>query len=191
MLLQMKDGSLTGQGSSIKKRLEILELDTTISHERKQSGTVNRQTVSAAIKDRQSLNPGIPVKSFTRHPSERNQCSIRQVLIRTVFWMKLVDLLNVLSMQFAPQVTGYRGDIPAFGSIQTLTIGSVGLQVRYHYCSGVGSWFAQQWRNCLTQLQTMRWSMYGPDGGQLAPDGEPAWLVAISKVVNCSNSVRV
>ncbi|MFA0521624.1 flagellar M-ring protein FliF C-terminal domain-containing protein, partial [Vibrio sp. 10N.222.55.E8] len=53
---QMKNGA-TGQGSVHKEATRNFELDTTISHERKQSGAVNRQTVSVAIKDHQSVNP--------------------------------------------------------------------------------------------------------------------------------------
>ncbi|MFA0543830.1 flagellar basal-body MS-ring/collar protein FliF [Vibrio sp. 10N.222.52.B7] len=109
---QMKDGAMTGQGSVHKEATRNFELDTTISHERKQSGTVNRQTVSVAIKDRQSLNPDTGEVVHTPIPaSEIN--AIRQVLIGTVgFDETRGDLLNVLSMQFAPQVTDVVADVP-------------------------------------------------------------------------------
>ena len=109
---QMKDGAMTGQGSVHKEATRNFELDTTISHERKQSGTVNRQTVSVAIKDRQSLNPDTGEVVHTPIPaSEIN--AIRQVLIGTVgFDESRGDLLNVLSMQFAPQVTDVVADVP-------------------------------------------------------------------------------
>lgn len=109
---QMKDGAMTGQGSVHKEATRNFELDTTISHERKQSGTVNRQTVSVAIKDRQSLNPDTGEVVHTPIPaSEIN--AIRQVLIGTVgFDENRGDLLNVLSMQFAPQVTDVVADVP-------------------------------------------------------------------------------
>ncbi|MEZ9578582.1 MULTISPECIES: flagellar basal-body MS-ring/collar protein FliF [unclassified Vibrio] len=108
---QMKDGAMTGQGSVHKEATRNFELDTTISHERKQSGTVNRQTVSVAIKDRQSLNPDTGEVVHTPIPaSEIN--AIRQVLIGTVgFDETRGDLLNVLSMQFAPQVTDVVADV--------------------------------------------------------------------------------
>ncbi|WP_096030837.1 flagellar basal-body MS-ring/collar protein FliF [Vibrio jasicida] len=98
---QMKDGSITGQGSVRKESTRNFELDTTISHERKQTGTLARQTVSVAIKDRRSVNPDTGEVTYTPM-SESEINAIRQVLIGTVgFDQNRGDLLNVLSVKFA------------------------------------------------------------------------------------------
>src|SRR5690606_9939676 len=100
---QMKDGSVTGQGSVRKESTRNFELDTTISHERKQTGIVTRQTVSVAIKDRAAVNPDNGSVTYTPR-SEAEINAIRQVLIGTVgFNENRGDLLNVLSIQFAEQ----------------------------------------------------------------------------------------
>ncbi|MBF4377389.1 flagellar M-ring protein FliF C-terminal domain-containing protein, partial [Vibrio anguillarum] len=62
---QMKDGSVLGQGSVHKEATRNFELDTTISHERKQSGVVNRQTVAVAIKNRPWVNPETGEVTYT------------------------------------------------------------------------------------------------------------------------------
>ncbi|MGF1911082.1 flagellar M-ring protein FliF [Vibrio kasasachensis] len=98
---QMKDGSVLGQGSVHKEATRNFELDTTISHERRQTGVVNRQTVAVAIKNRAIVNPETGDTSY-QPLSEVDLNSIRQVLIGAVgFSQARGDLLNVLSMQFA------------------------------------------------------------------------------------------
>ncbi|KWU00941.1 MAG: flagellar basal-body MS-ring/collar protein FliF [Vibrio toranzoniae] len=172
---QMKDGSLTGQGSVHKEATRNFELDTTISHERKQSGTVNRQTVSVAIKDRQSLNPDTGEVVHTPIPvSEIN--AIRQVLIGTVgFDETRGDLLNVLSMQFAPQVTDVVADVPIW---------------EHPNFNDWVRWFASALVIIVVVLVLVRPAMkkllnpaadndeqmYGPDGMPIGADGETSLI---------------
>ncbi|MCC4815315.1 flagellar M-ring protein FliF [Vibrio lentus] len=172
---QMKDGSLTGQGSVHKEATRNFELDTTISHERKQSGTVNRQTVSVAIKDRQSLNPDTGEVVHTPIPaSEIN--AIRQVLIGTVgFDETRGDLLNVLSMQFAPQVTDIVADVPIW---------------EHPNFNDWIRWFASALVIIVVVLVLVRPAMkkllnpaadnddqmYGPDGMPIGADGETSLI---------------
>ncbi|MDE1346071.1 flagellar basal-body MS-ring/collar protein FliF [Vibrio aestuarianus] len=109
---QMKDGSLLGQGSVHKEATRNFELDTTISHERKQSGVVDRQTVAVAIKNRSSVNPETGEVTYTPL-SESEINAIRQVLVGTVgFNENRGDLLNVLSMQFAEPEIETIADVP-------------------------------------------------------------------------------
>jgi len=98
---QMKDGSLMGQGSVHKEATRNFELDTTISHERRQTGVIDRQTVSVAIKNRAVTNPDSG--EVTYEPLTAGELdAIRQVLIGTVgFNQQRGDLLNVLSVKFA------------------------------------------------------------------------------------------
>lgn len=98
---QMKDGSVLGQGSVHKEATRNFELDTTISHERRQTGVVNRQTVAVAIKNRPVVNAETGTTTY-QALSESELNAIRQVLIGAVgFSQNRGDLLNVLSMQFA------------------------------------------------------------------------------------------
>ena len=84
-----------------KESTRNFEFDTTISHERKQTGTLARQTVSVAIKDRRTVNPDTGEVTYTPL-SESEINAIRQVLIGTVgFDENRGDLLNVLSVKFA------------------------------------------------------------------------------------------
>lgn len=109
---QMKDGSLTGQGSVHKEATRNFELDTTISHERRQTGVVNRQTVAVAIKNRALVNPDTGETTY-QPLSEADLASIRQVLIGAVgFSEARGDLLNVLSMQFAEPEVEVLADVP-------------------------------------------------------------------------------
>ncbi|WP_139685254.1 flagellar basal-body MS-ring/collar protein FliF [Vibrio tasmaniensis] len=172
---QMKDGTMMGQGSVHKEATRNFELDTTISHERKQSGTVNRQTVSVAIKDRQSLNPDTGEVVHTPIPaSEIN--AIRQVLIGTVgFDENRGDLLNVLSMQFAPQVTDIVADVPIWE--------------HQHFNDWV-RWFASALVIIVVVVVLVRPAMkkllnpaaddddqmYGPDGMPIGADGETSLI---------------
>ncbi|HAS8611829.1 TPA: flagellar basal body M-ring protein FliF [Vibrio vulnificus] len=109
---QMKDGSVLGQGSVRKESTRNFELDTTISHERKQMGVINRQTVAVAIKDRATINPDTGDVTYTPR-SEAEINSIRQVLVGTVgFSENRGDLLNVLSMPFAEPEQEQLADVP-------------------------------------------------------------------------------
>lgn len=109
---QMKDGSVLGQGSVHKEATRNYELDTTISHERKQSGVVNRQTIAVAVKSRSSINPATGEVTYTPL-NEADLHSIRQILIGTVgFSESRGDLLNVLSMPFAEPEIEQIADIP-------------------------------------------------------------------------------
>ncbi len=98
---QMKDGQLSGQGSVRRESTRNFELDTTISHERKQTGVVSRQTVSVAINERSSINPETGEVTYTAL-SEAQLDAVRKVLTGAVgFNQGRGDLLNVLSMRFA------------------------------------------------------------------------------------------
>ncbi|MGR3000394.1 flagellar basal-body MS-ring/collar protein FliF [Vibrio vulnificus] len=109
---QMKDGSVLGQGSVRKESTRNFELDTTISHERKQMGVINRQTVAVAIKDRAIINPDTGDVTYTPR-SEAEINAIRQVLVGTVgFSENRGDLLNVLSMPFAEREQEQLADVP-------------------------------------------------------------------------------
>lgn len=109
---QMKDGSVLGQGSVRKESTRNFELDTTISHERKQMGVINRQTVAVAIKDRAIINPDTGDVTYTPR-SEAEINAIRQVLVGTVgFSENRGDLLNVLSMAFAEPEQEQLADVP-------------------------------------------------------------------------------
>ncbi|MDC5822813.1 flagellar basal-body MS-ring/collar protein FliF [Vibrio europaeus] len=109
---QMKDGSTLGQGSVHKEATRNFELDTTISHERRQTGVVNRQTVAVAVKNRAVVNPDTGETSYQPIP-EAELNSIKQLLIGTVgFSEARGDLLNVLSMQFAQPEIEVMTDVP-------------------------------------------------------------------------------
>lgn len=109
---QMKDGSLLGQGSVHKEATRNFELDTTISHERRQTGVVDRQTVSVAVKQRAVTNPD--TGEVTYEPiSESELNAIRQVLVGTVgFSEARGDLINVLSVKFAEPQTAEYAEVP-------------------------------------------------------------------------------
>lgn len=109
---QMKDGSLMGQGSVHKEATRNFELDTTISHERRQTGVINRQTVAVAVKNRSSVNPETGEVTYTP-VSESELNAIRQVLVGAVgFSESRGDLLNVLSMNFAEPEIEAMADVP-------------------------------------------------------------------------------
>ena len=109
---QMKDGSLLGQGSVHKEATRNFEIDTTISHERRQTGIVNRQTVAVAVKNRAIVNPESGETSY-EPISDAELNSIKQMLIGTVgFSEARGDLLNVLSMQFATPEMEVVADVP-------------------------------------------------------------------------------
>ncbi|NAW59382.1 MULTISPECIES: flagellar basal-body MS-ring/collar protein FliF [unclassified Vibrio] len=109
---QMKDGSLLGQGSVHKEATRNFELDTTISHERRQTGVINRQTVAVAVKNRAVVNPDSGETTY-QPLSESEISAIRQVLIGAVGYDEgRGDLLNVLSMQFAEPEVAQLSDVP-------------------------------------------------------------------------------
>jgi flagellar M-ring protein FliF len=111
-IAQLKDGSTLGQGSVHKEATKNYELDTTISHERKQTGVITRQTVAVAVKTRERVNP--ETGEVTYEPlSDKELNSIRQILIGTVgFNEQRGDLLNVLSMRFAKPEVEQIADVP-------------------------------------------------------------------------------
>ena len=109
---QMKDGSVLGQGSVHKEATRNFELDTTISHERKQTGVVNRQTVSVAIRHKPSVNA--ETGDVTYQPLAQAELeAIRTVLVGAVgFNQARGDLLNVLSVKFAEPEMEVMADVP-------------------------------------------------------------------------------
>ncbi len=108
----MKDGSILGRGSVHREATRNFELDTTISHERRQTGVINRQTVAVAIKNRAVVNPETGQVTY-QALSESEINAIRTLLIGTVgFNENRGDLLKVLSMQFAEPETDPLIDIP-------------------------------------------------------------------------------
>ncbi len=131
---QMKDGSVMGQGSVHKEATRNYELDTTISHERKQSGVINRQTVAVAVKSRSSVNPDTGEVTYTPL-SEADLNSIRQVLIGTVGYSEnRGDLLNVLSMPFAEPEMEQIVDVPIWEHPKLQRLGSLVRQcLGYHH----------------------------------------------------------
>ncbi|EPP4295735.1 flagellar basal-body MS-ring/collar protein FliF [Vibrio navarrensis] len=172
---QMKDGSVTGQGSVRKESTRNFELDTTISHERKQTGIVTRQTVSVAIKDRATVNPDNGSVTYTPR-SEAEINAIRQVLIGTVgFNENRGDLLNVLSMQFAEQEPEKLADVPIW---------------EHPNFNDWVRWFASALVIIVVVLVLIRPAMkkllnpasddenemYGPDGLPIGADGETSLI---------------
>jgi flagellar M-ring protein FliF len=109
---QLKDGSVMGQGSVHKEATRNFELDTTISHERKQTGVVNRQTVAVAIKNRAKVNPDTGEVTYEPR-SESELAALRQILVGAVgFNENRGDLLNVLSMTFEEPAAELLPDVP-------------------------------------------------------------------------------
>ncbi len=172
---QMKDGSVMGQGSVHKEATRNYELDTTISHERKQSGGINRQTVAVAVKSRSSVNPDTGEVTYTPL-SEADLNSIRQVLIGTVGYSdNRGDLLNVLSMPFAEPEMEQIVDVPIwehpnfndwvrwFASALVIIIGILVL-VR------------PAMKKLINPAADNDDQMYGPDGMPIGADGETSLI---------------
>lgn len=172
---QMKDGSILGQGSVHKEATRNFELDTTISHERRQSGVVNRQTVAVAIKNRSSVNPETGEVTYTPL-SESEISAVRQVLIGTVgFDENRGDLLNVLSMQFAVPEVESMVDVPVW---------------EHPNFNDWVRWFASALVIVVVVLVLVRPAlkkllnpaaddddpMYGPDGLPIGADGETSLI---------------
>ena len=172
---QMKDGSILGQGSVHKEATRNFELDTTISHERRQSGVVNRQTVAVAIKNRSSVNPETGEVTYTPL-SESEISAVRQVLIGTVgFDENRGDLLNVLSMQFAVPEVESMVDVPIW---------------EHPNFNDWVRWFASALVIVVVVLVLVRPAlkkllnpaaddddpMYGPDGLSIGADGETSLI---------------
>ncbi|EOX3348490.1 flagellar basal body M-ring protein FliF [Vibrio cholerae] len=172
---QMKDGSVMGQGSVHKEATRNYELDTTISHERKQSGVINRQTVAVAVKSRSSVNPDTGEITYTPL-SEADLNSIRQVLIGTVGYSEnRGDLLNVLSMPFAEPEMEQIVDVPIW---------------EHPNFNDWVRWFASALVIIIVILVLVRPAMkklinpaaddddqmYGPDGMPIGADGETSLI---------------
>ncbi|EJL6376899.1 flagellar M-ring protein FliF [Vibrio cholerae] len=172
---QMKDGSVMGQGSVHKEATRNYELDTTISHERKQSGVINRQTVAVAVKSRSSVNPDTGEVTYTPL-SEADLNSIRQVLIGTVGYSEnRGDLLNVLSMPFAEPEMEQIVDVPIW---------------EHPNFNDWVRWFASALVIIIVILVLVRPAMkklinpaadnddqmYGPDGMPISADGETSLI---------------
>ncbi|HDZ9195423.1 TPA: flagellar M-ring protein FliF [Vibrio cholerae] len=172
---QMKDGSVMGQGSVHKEATRNYELDTTISHERKQSGVINRQTVAVAVKSRSSVNPDTGEVAYTPL-SEADLNSIRQVLIGTVGYSEnRGDLLNVLSMPFAEPEMEQIVDVPIW---------------EHPNFNDWVRWFASALVIIIVILVLVRPAMkklinpaaddddqmYGPDGMPIGADGETSLI---------------
>ncbi len=172
---QMKDGSVMGQGSGHKEATRNYELDTTISHERKQSGVINRQTVAVAVKSRSSVNPDTGEVTYTPL-SEADLNSIRQVLIGTVGYSEnRGDLLNVLSMPFAEPEMEQIVDVPIW---------------EHPNFNDWVRWFASALVIIIVILVLVRPAMkklinpaadnddqmYGPDGMPIGADGETSLI---------------
>ncbi|EPS3390955.1 flagellar basal-body MS-ring/collar protein FliF [Vibrio cholerae] len=171
----MKDGSVMGQGSVHKEATRNYELDTTISHERKQSGVINRQTVAVAVKSRSSVNPDTGEVTYTPL-SEADLNSIRQVLIGTVGYSEnRGDLLNVLSMPFAEPEMEQIVDVPIW---------------EHPNFNDWVRWFASALVIIIVILVLVRPAMkklinpaaddddqmYGPDGMPIGADGETSLI---------------
>ncbi|EJL7975534.1 flagellar M-ring protein FliF [Vibrio cholerae] len=172
---QMKDGSVMGQGAVHKEATRNYELDTTISHERKQSGVINRQTVAVAVKSRSSVNPDTGEVTYTPL-SEADLNSIRQVLIGTVGYSEnRGDLLNVLSMPFAEPEMEQIVDVPIW---------------EHPNFNDWVRWFASALVIIIVILVLVRPAMkklinpaaddddqmYGPDGMPIGADGETSLI---------------
>ncbi|EGU45115.1 flagellar MS-ring protein [Vibrio orientalis CIP 102891 = ATCC 33934] len=173
---QMKDGSLLGQGSVHKEATRNFELDTTISHERRQTGVVNRQTVAVAVKNRAIVNPDTGETTY-QPMSDAELNSIKQLLIGTVgFSEARGDLLNVLSMQFAVPETEAIADVPIW---------------EHPNFNDWIRWFASALVIIVVVLVLVRPAMkkllnpasdedddqlYGPDGMPIGADGETSLI---------------
>ncbi len=138
------------------------------------------------------VNPStqIPVKWCNTPIPASEINAIRQVLIGTVgFDESRGDLLNVLSMQFAPQITDVVPDVPIW---------------EHPNFNDWVRWFASALVIIVVVLVLVRPAMkkllnpaadndeqmYGPDGMPIAPMARPASLVVILKVASCLNLVQ-
>ncbi|WP_431354872.1 flagellar basal-body MS-ring/collar protein FliF [Vibrio genomosp. F6] len=172
---QMKDGSILGQGSVHKEATRNFELDTTISHERKQTGVVNRQTVSVAIKEHSSINTETGEVTYTPLTSSEID-TIRQILIGTVgFSEARGDLINVLSVKFAVQEADILPDVPIW---------------EHPNFNDWIRWFASAlviivvilvlvrpaMKKLLNPAEEEEDPMYGPDGLPIGSDGETSLI---------------
>ncbi|MBB1315160.1 MULTISPECIES: flagellar basal-body MS-ring/collar protein FliF [Aliivibrio] len=109
---ELKDGSVLGKGAVHKEATRNFELDTTISHERKQTGTLSRQTVSVAVKELRTVNPDTGEVTYTPVPTEQID-KIRQIIIGSVGLNEdRGDLLNVISVKFAIEEQPISIDVP-------------------------------------------------------------------------------
>lgn len=172
---QMKDGTGVGQGSVHKEATRNYELDTTISHERRQTGTIARQTVAVAVKNRQSVNEETGEVTYTPL-SDAELNAIRQVLIGTVgFSQNRGDVLNVLSMQFAKPQVAETADVPIWENpnfsdwIRWLASALVIIVV-------VMVLVRPALKKLLNPAAVEDDSLYGPDGLPIGSDGETSLI---------------
>ena len=172
---QMKDGTGVGQGSVHKEATRNYELDTTISHERRQTGTIARQTVAVAVKNRSSVDEETGEVTFTPL-SDAELNAIRQVLIGTVgFSQNRGDVLNVLSMQFAKPQVAEVADVPIWENpnfsdwIRWLASALVIIVV-------VMVLVRPALKKLLNPAAVEDDSLYGPDGLPIGADGETSLI---------------
>jgi flagellar M-ring protein FliF len=172
---QMKDGSMLGQGSVHKEATRNYEIDTTISHERRQTGSVARQTVAVAVKNREIVNPD--TGEITYQPlSESELNSIRQVLVGTVGYNEVRgDLLNVLSMQFAVPEVEQLADVPIWENpnfsdwVRWLASALVIIVI-------VLVLVRPAMKKLINPTASDEDEMYGPDGLPIGMDGETSLI---------------
>lgn len=173
-IAQMKDGALLGRGSVHREATRNFELDTTISHERRQTGVINRQTVAVAIKNRAVTDP--VTGEVTHVPlSDHELNTIRMLLIGTVgFNEARGDLLKVLSVQFADPEMDLLTEVPIWENP--------------HFNDWV-RWLASALVIIVIVLVLVRPAMkkllnpavddeqlYGPDGLPIGADGETSLI---------------
>lgn len=172
---QMKDGIGSGQGNVRKESTKNFEVDTTIRHQRKQSGVLARQTVAVAIKEAKSVNPDTGDVTYTPL-SETQLNSIRQVLIGAIGYdQNRGDLLNVLSVQFAEPEVAQAEDLPIwdhpqFGDwVRWLASALVIIVI-------VLVLIRPAMKKLLNPTQDNDETLYGPDGLPLGEDGETSLI---------------
>lgn len=174
-IAQMKDGSILGRGSVHREATRNFELDTTISHERRQTGVINRQTVAVAIKNRAVVNPD--TGQVTYQPLSENEISaIRTLLIGTVgFNESRGDLLKVLSMQFAEPESDALIDIPIWENphfndwVRWLASALVIIVI-------VLVLVRPAMKKLLNPAVDDEYQLYGPDGLPIGADGETSLI---------------
>ena len=174
-IAQMKDGSILGRGSVHREATRNFELDTTISHERRQTGVINRQTVAVAIKNRAVVNPD--TGQVTYQPLSEDEISaIRTLLIGAVgFNESRGDLLKVLSMQFVEPESDALIDIPIWENphfndwVRWLASALVIIVI-------VLVLVRPAMKRLLNPAVDVENQLYGPDGLPIGADGETSLI---------------
>lgn len=109
-----------------KEATRNFEIDTTISHKRSQVGTISRQTVSVAIKDRMVTDPATGDVSSMPYTAAELQKISRLLMGAVGFSAARGDVLEVISVPFVSlDVDGEAEDVPIW-SIHDLGPGFVG-----------------------------------------------------------------